>query len=106
MSRNPELDLVSGMVQCPTCRASQEWSDTCRRCKSDLRLLREFATAYQQARRGFAAAIRANDPRAASRLAKRCHALQPDATSRQMLATAALLQQDYATAATLAIHEM
>ena len=105
MSRSPEIDLASETVRCPTCRASQEWSDDCRRCKSDLRLLREFMMAYQEGRRGFVRAIHANDPRAASRHATRCHALQPDATSRKMLAIAALFQGDWASAAALAEQE-
>ena len=101
MSPSAEIDFTSGMVRCPTCRALQEWSDDCRRCKSDLRLLREFMEAYQHSRRGFVQAIRANDPRAASRHASRCHALQPDTASRQMLAIAALLQGNFASAADL-----
>ena len=28
-------------MRCPTCRAEQEWSDNCRRCRCDLQLLRE-----------------------------------------------------------------
>lgn len=35
--------MSSGIaMRCPTCRAEQDWSDACRRCRSDLRLLREF----------------------------------------------------------------
>lgn len=32
-------------MHCPTCRAKQAWSDECRRCKSDLSLLRHFESA-------------------------------------------------------------
>jgi hypothetical protein len=100
MSRGP--DTESGTVRCPTCRASQEWSDACRRCKSDLRLLRAFAAAYERSRRSCLDAIRDGDPRAASHHAQICHAFRPDADSRRLLALAAFLRGDWHAVAVLA----
>lgn len=42
---------AQGGVRCPTCHAEQEWSDVCRRCKCDLRLLRSMAEACRRHRR-------------------------------------------------------
>ena len=66
MSSGPDADPAPGMVRCPTCRALQEWSDACRRCRSDLRLLRASAAAYERSRRACLEAVRSGDPRAAS----------------------------------------
>ena len=85
-------------VRCPTCRASQEWSDTCRRCRSDLRLLRRFAQGYDQARHACLVALRDGHPRAALDAARHCHALAPSAESRRLLTTAALHLHDWPTA--------
>jgi hypothetical protein len=90
------------MVRCPTCRALQPWSDTCRRCRADFRLLRACAAAYRQDRRACLEHLRAGSPRAALHAARRCHALRPDAESRRLLALAALQAGDWATAAELA----
>lgn len=90
------------LVRCPTCRALQEWSDACRRCKSDLRLLREFATAYDRHRRACLDELRSGRPRAAWRHARRCRALRDDAESLRLLALAALHCGLWATAAALA----
>ena len=92
----------SGTVRCPTCRAVQEWSDTCRRCKSDLRLLREFAASYERSRRACLDELRAGHPRAARRAAQHCHALRAGAESCRLLAVAALHCGDWPTAAALA----
>jgi hypothetical protein len=89
-------------VRCPTCRAVQEWSDACRRCKSDLRLLREVSAAYFRSRARCLLALLAGHPLAALRAARRCHTLRADADSRRLLAVSALLAGDWATAAAMA----
>jgi hypothetical protein len=89
-------------VRCPTCRAVQEWSDACRRCKCDLRLLRAVSEAYQRSRRACLYYLRASQPRAAERAARRCHALFPSSESQRLLALAALLRGDWPEAAALA----
>jgi hypothetical protein len=94
----PALDTV----RCPTCRAVQEWSDTCRRCKSDLRLLRAFASASLRCRRACLEQLRSGHPRAALQAAERYHAIRADAESRRWLALAALRAGDWATAETMA----
>jgi hypothetical protein len=92
----------SGTVLCPTCRAAQEWSDTCRRCKSDLRLLRAFAGAYRRCRHACRVHLDAGRPRAALHAARRCHAVAPTPESRRLLAVSALLAGDFAAAVDLA----
>jgi hypothetical protein len=88
-------------VRCPTCRASQPWSDACRRCKSDLRLLREFAEAYEQSRRACLDHLRQGRLREARAAANRCLELSPDPTSRRLLALVALRSGDWTAAAAL-----
>ena len=92
-------------VRCPTCRAEQPWSDTCRRCKCDLRLLRAAAASYQRARHASLLHLRAGHPRAARRAAEHGHELAASAESRRLLAVAALHSGDWAAAADLARRE-
>jgi hypothetical protein len=89
-------------VRCPTCRTVQVWSDTCRRCKSDLRLLRAVAAAYQRNRRHCLERLRSGSAQAALPAARRCHSLNPDPESRRLLALASLQAGDWATAGSLA----
>jgi hypothetical protein len=89
-------------VRCPTCRAEQEWSDTCRRCKSDLRLLRALEGTYRQSRRACLEHLRQGNAHAALEAARTCYKIKPDAASRRLMAVAALHGGDWATAADLA----
>lgn len=89
-------------VRCPTCRAAQPWSDTCRRCQSDLRLLRAVAGAYRRSRRACLRHLRDGHPRAAWRAARHAHALVPSAEARRLLAVSALRAGDWTRAAELA----
>jgi hypothetical protein len=91
-----------GLVRCPTCRASQAWSETCRRCQSDLRLLREIARAAERHRAACLAHLRAGRVAAARRSARRFHALTASPESRRLLAVCALRDRDWAAAAPLA----
>jgi hypothetical protein len=88
-------------VRCPTCRAMQPWSDACRRCKSDLRLLREFAEAYEQSRRACLDHLHRGRLRQARAAAIRCLELSPDETSRRLLALVALKLGEWPDAAAL-----
>jgi hypothetical protein len=90
-------------VRCPTCRAVQEWSDSCRRCKCDLRLLRDVAEAYERSRRLCLLGIRSGQPAAALRHARRCHWLRPGADSTRLLALCSFLSGQWATAAGLTL---
>ncbi len=102
MPQDTDSSPVSNTLQCPTCRAVQAWSDTCRRCKSDLRLLREFAKAYERDRRRCLEQLAAGLPQAARVFAERCYNLRPDADSLRLLALTALCCGDWAEAETLA----
>lgn len=85
-------------VRCPTCRLTQEWSDTCRRCKSDLLLLREAAESAERTHVRCLKAIQAGHPREAFRLASHYHWLRPTAESRRLKALTAFLCGDWANA--------
>ncbi len=87
-------------VRCPTCRAEQEWADTCRRCKCDLR---EAAASYLQSRRACLLHLHADRPRAARLAARRCRDLAASAESHRLLAVAALRCRDWAAATVLAL---
>lgn len=95
-------DRIDKMVRCPTCRAVQEWSDTCRRCKSDLALLRHVASAYGRHRRHCLQAIDAGRPTEALRSARHCHWLRPGPDARRLLALASLVAGDWTAAAAFA----
>jgi hypothetical protein len=95
---DPDLDTV----RCPTCRALQPWSDTCRRCKSDLRLLRAFAEASRLARQTCLRHLRAGQAQLAWLAARKLHDLTPTDESRRLLAVSALFRGDLATATDLA----
>ena len=105
MASPPESDPRDATtVRCPTCRATQEWSDTCRRCRCDLRLLREFAASGVESRRLCLAHLRAGRPRLALHAARRYRALTGSDEALRLMAVAALLAGDLATAAALARH--
>jgi hypothetical protein len=87
-----------GTVRCPTCRATQPWSNECRRCKSDLRLLRAAHEAYGHARRQCLQALRGGLPHQALQLARYCAFLRQDEESRRLVALCALCAGDWSTA--------
>ena len=89
-------------LRCPTCRAQQEWSDACRRCKCDLQLLRAADRAYRQSQAECLTELRANRPRSAMACARECERLRPGDESRKLLAVCALVAGDWATALSLA----
>ncbi len=95
-------DNDAGNVRCPTCRAVQEWSDTCRRCKSDLTLLRATDASWSQSRRDCLRAIRDGRPRDALRSARQMHALRPDGESARLLALTSALNGHWNDAEALA----
>lgn len=90
----PDTDTV----RCPTCGVVQPWSDSCRRCRSDLRLLGEFASAYDHYRRRCLRSLRLGDTRAALESARSCATLCPSAEADRLLAVASLRFGDPATA--------
>jgi hypothetical protein len=88
--------------RCPTCRALQEWSDTCRRCKCDLRLLRDVAESYRRTRRRCLLALRSGQAPEALRAARACRRLRDDDESRRLVALSLLLASDWPAAAAMA----
>ena len=82
-------------LRCPTCGARQGISDTCRRCKSDLRLVRSALEAYQQHRRSSLLDLGAGRLDTALRHARRCHELWPSPESHRLLAVCQLLRGDW-----------
>ncbi len=51
MSGSASQETVQHEMVCPTCNARQAWSDQCRRCKTDLTLLRQIWLAAEMERR-------------------------------------------------------
>ena len=94
--------ISSDQVRCPTCRAVQEWSDWCRRCRCDLRLLRSARRPTRTTGGNACLELEAGQPDLAMGHAIRCHELRPDADSRRLLALCALYQEDWETALQLA----
>jgi hypothetical protein len=95
-------DPVEDELRCPTCGARQVPADTCRRCKSDLRLLRSALRAYDAHRRRGLLALAAGRLDEALRHARRCHELRPGPDSHRLLAVCQLLRGEYGQALELA----
>jgi hypothetical protein len=92
---DPGIAGPTAGLKCPTCGAQQGWTDTCRRCKSDLRLLREALTSYEQHRRSTLRALDAGRLESALRHARRCQELRPSPASHRLLAVCQLLRGDW-----------
>jgi hypothetical protein len=82
---------LTGEMRCPTCKARQEWSDTCRRCQSDLTLLYESAQAQWQLRRTCLLHLRAGHSADALVAARQSFSLNPSSESARLLAVCHLL---------------
>jgi tetratricopeptide (TPR) repeat protein len=89
-------------IRCPTCGARQAWADNCRRCKSDLRLLRSALQVYEAHRRRGLLALAAGRLDEALQHARRCHELRPGPDTHRLLAVCQLLRGEYARALELA----
>jgi hypothetical protein len=85
--------------RCPTCRASQELSDTCRRCKSDLRLVQDTLRTYRKHRACALSALQSAKPAVALRHARECVCLDPNSKSLELLALCSLCWGDWSAAA-------
>lgn len=95
--------LLSDTLRCPTCRAVQPWSEACRRCGSDLRLLRAAADAFHLAHERCLRRLREGKIDQAVQEWRRCEALHPGPESRRLGALCALVQEDWPTARKLAL---
>ena len=84
--------------RCPTCRAEQPWSDTCRRCKCDLSLLHRAVRVYKHNYRRCLGELAAGRTAAALAAARQCYAIKPTPTAARLLTVSALLERDWSTA--------
>lgn len=83
------------VFRCPTCRAAQELTDTCRRCKCDLRLVRETLRLYEEQRARCLSALRSGKAVEALRCARDCERLLPDFDSWRLVAVCAFSARDW-----------
>lgn len=97
-----DYSLLEDSLRCPTCRASQAWSDVCRRCKCDLRLLRQAAEEYAAARRQCLLALQRGDLDEAVGWGDRCVEIEPDEPARRLLAACLFARGDWGPACSLA----
>jgi hypothetical protein len=95
------IDQPQNELRCPTCGARQGRTDTCRRCKSDLRFLRAALEAYDRHRRDSLNDLELGEPDSALRHARRCHELRPGTESRRLMAVCQLLRGDWSDAVDL-----
>jgi hypothetical protein len=96
---------ITESLRCPTCNAAQAWSDECRRCKSDLRLLRRVVESRRSHREAALGALRDGQFTSALMHAQQAHDLYPDANSKRLLATCHLLAGNWLQAMLLAKSE-
>jgi hypothetical protein len=82
-------------MRCPTCGARQEWADTCRRCKCDLRLLRAAEQTYERSRQLCLHHLHAGRPDTALPAAINCHSLRPGPETYRLLALCHLLEENW-----------
>ncbi len=99
---DPKSPRPSEGLRCPTCGARQGWSDACRRCKSDLRLLGDAIKDYERHRRSTLLDLDAGRFDTALRHARRCHELRPGPESHRLMAVCQLLRGDWADALQIA----
>jgi hypothetical protein len=85
-------------MRCPTCGAQQAWTDRCRRCKCDLRLLRAAVEAYEHNRELCLFYLDDDDPQSAFQHAQTCHQLRPNPETHQLLALCYFLADDWENA--------
>lgn len=95
------VDLAT-TLGCPTCGTEQEWSDTCRRCRCDLTLLRAVEKVRREHRRRCLLLLRAGRLTEALQQARRGYALCADQRSARLLAVCHLVCGNWTRAITLA----
>ena len=85
-------------MRCPTCGARQAWTDACRRCKCDLRLLCAAASSYEQHRQSCLEHLIGGTPERAVSHAHSCHGLAPGGESLRLIALCQLHLENWADA--------
>jgi hypothetical protein len=93
---------LSVSCRCPACRATQDWSEECRRCGADMWMLREVAQAAEAAQRNCLLAVASGQYGEARHMAKRLVRLRPNERATQLLAVCHLLCEDFHAAMELA----
>lgn len=93
---------IEAFLRCPSCSAAQEWSDECRRCKSDLRLLRKLMETRGRHRRDALRLLDQRQYQAALQAAERADELCPGEDTRRLLASCHLLLGNFQSAVELA----
>jgi hypothetical protein len=88
----------SGTLCCPTCGARQEWSDTCRRCRCDLVLLRRAREATRHSRHRCLRSLVAGRYPEALAAARQHHQYRPDREADRLLAVCLLMNRNWAEA--------
>jgi hypothetical protein len=85
-------------MRCPVCKADNNETPQCRRCKADLTLLLALERRRQQALENACNRLAAGDGAGALVAATMAHGLRRDEKSRRVLAMARLLTGDHAAA--------
>lgn len=81
---------LTGSIRCPTCRAEQEWSEECRRCKSSLVLLHDAHLASYITRRDCLKELQDGSPATAVELARKHIEIAGNAEAYKLLAVCLL----------------
>jgi hypothetical protein len=99
------IDNETETMHCPTCGASQQWSDACRRCKCDLSLVHRMLRYGRHLHRACLVQLRQGNVERARTAAQRYHRLMPTETSRRLLAVCCALSDDMQAAVRLAAED-
>ena len=87
--------VIDDAFRCPTCRAAQQPSETCRRCKCDLSLVRETRIAYRGHRASCLSALGSSDLVAALNHSRHCVHLDPCPDALKLWSVCCLLAGDW-----------
>jgi hypothetical protein len=93
-----EAAAIHGLLRCPTCGTRQPPVDQCRRCQSDLTLLRAAIDEHDRLRQFCLCELRQRRIGKATRAAQRCYDLWPCPENIRLLATCFLMQGRFAQA--------
>lgn len=100
-----ESAAIGAEMKCPTCNARQVWSPECRRCKSDLRLLRGVAGLAQRLRKEALLDLHAGRIQDAQNAAEAWHRVDWSPAAARLVAVCHLLTGDAAPALAVAANQ-
>lgn len=95
MSVSPVGTTPALACRCPVCGAQQPWSDACRRCHCDLRLLRAAAETWEDQRRRCLVHLRRGETAEALAAAEACWRIAPNSHAARLRAVCRLLAKDW-----------